>query len=62
MNALWNTTPRTLEELLNSLEAVKFYETVYGEAAPMEHSIILTNDLMTDLMRRILRLEAENGF
>lgn len=61
MNALWNITPHTVEELLNSLEAVKFYETVYGQAAPVEHSIVLTNELMTDLMRRVLRLEADNG-
>lgn len=61
MNALWNVTPHTIEELLKSLESVKFYETVYGQAAPVEHSIVLTNELMIDLMRRVLRLEADNG-
>ena len=58
MNTLWNTEPNNVEELVRSLEAIKFYETVYGERAPFEQGIILTNDLMLDVMKRLLRLEA----
>lgn len=58
MNTLWNTEPNNVEELVRSLEAIKFYGTVYGERAPFEHGIILTNDLMLDVMKRLLRLEA----
>ena len=61
MTELWNTTPRTLEECLRSIESLRFYETIYSENAPVEYSIVLTNDLMVDLIRRIMRLEADNG-
>jgi len=57
MTELWNTTPRTVEEATTSLIAVKFYEALFGEAPPAEQSIILTNDLMYDILRRIKKLE-----
>lgn len=60
MSALWNITPRNLEEGIVAVEAVKCYETIYGEPCPPEMSIILTNDLMLDVMRRIIRLESRD--
>jgi len=60
MSALWNTTPRNLEEAITAVEAVKCYETIYGEYCPPEMSIILTNDLVLDVMRRIIRLESRD--
>ncbi len=60
MSALWNVTPRTVEEAIVSVEAVKCYETIYGETCPPEMSVLLTNELMLDIMRRIVRLESRD--
>ena len=61
MNTLWNITPHTVEQAVTSLIAVRFYETIYGEPAPVEQAIVLTNELMTDVLQRIVRIEAELG-
>lgn len=57
MNALWNTSPRTIEEAITAVEAVKCWEAIYNQPCPFEMSIVLTNDLMLDMMRRIHHLE-----
>lgn len=59
MAELWNSTPRTVEELAASLEAIEFYETLYGERISVDESIVLTNAVMLDIVRRIIRLESD---
>jgi len=60
MTPLWNTTPRSIEELAASLEAIEFYETLYSEQIPIDESIVLTNAVMLDIVGRIIRLEGRN--
>lgn len=57
MNDTYNRYPETLEELMISIEAVQFKEQVTGKPAPYEESIVLTHNMMKDLVRRLQRLE-----
>lgn len=57
----WVNHPRTVDEALKALEKVACYELMFNEPAPAESVVLLTNELMMDILRRITRLETEHA-
>lgn len=53
----FNRFPRTLEEFMISAEAQQFNEQVNGGKTAPELEIVMTVELMKDIVRRIRRLE-----
>lgn len=55
--AVFNDSPRTLEEFVISAEAVQFSEQVRNGAVDPDKEITLTLELIKDIARRIKELE-----
>lgn len=62
MTVAWNQWPKTVEEALLAIEALEFQEVVTGQAVTAYESIVLTNELMKDICRRIMKIEADHAF
>jgi len=57
----WNQWPKTVEEVMLAIEAIEFKEVITGQTVSPYESIVLTNELMKDICRRIIRLEADRA-
>ena len=53
----WNTRPKTLDECLQTIARQNEWEVENGRPAPLGWNMILTKEVFSDLVRRVIALE-----
>lgn len=49
----WNQTPANINEAIVSIESLLAWEQMYGQQVPYDYSIVMTNQLMLDILRKL---------
>lgn len=57
--APWNTSPNTIEEMLQAINAQHAWEEEHNEKVPGWWNIILRSAVMKQMMERLIAVEAK---